>query len=470
MTTLPGFDELVPLGEGPVAAVFASVDEQGGAAFALKAYPGPIDRRTRSELDTELRGLAELRARGDVLVADGVEELPDGRCALRMELCAQSLPELVGSFGPLTIPDVLALASALANALAAAHAAGIVHGGVSAGNVLFRPSGEPVLADFGLTLRRAFPGEVTAGVDFLAPETLRDGTRDERTDLYGLGAVLHFALSGSSPHQGRPGEQVDARLLRALSSEVPALERADLPAGLAQLVSALLAKNPDARPLDTATVAARIGAMTGPVREQPAFDDFGAAMPGNAVRQPSSAPPTPPVPPPAPPVPPPAPPAAAPPPPRGELLVQFGPNERARGKPRAGVVIAVAGVLSVLAVAAVVLLLSQPAKLDVPVAPAPVAGPVPAQPTTPPVRLELDDPVDKGDYVELSWRSSEPLDFAVTVAAEGQHNDTIFVQRNTEYRLRIDPVLQYCFQIQGASSLGFHESQAKPIRGAICTG
>ncbi|GAA0522795.1 hypothetical protein GCM10011581_33730 [Saccharopolyspora subtropica] len=459
MTTSPEDDELVPLGEGPVATVFASVDEQGGAAFALKIYPGPIDRRTRSELDTELRRLAELRARAGVVVADRVEELPDGRCALRMELCAQSMPELVASFGPLTIPDVLALGSALATALAAAHAAGLVHGAVTPGNVLFRPSGEPVLADFGLTLRRAFPGEVSAGVDFLAPETLRDGTRTERTDLYGLGAVLYFALSGSSPHQGRPGEPVDARLLRALSGEVPALERADLPAGLAQLVSALLAKNPDARPLDAATVAARLGAMIGPVPAQPAFDDFGGAVPGNAVRQPPAEPTALPA----------GPPTAVPPRPRGELLVQFGPNDKARGKPRAGIVIAAVGVLSVLAVALVALLVSQPAKLDVPVASAPVAGPAPVQPAPPPVRLELDDPVDKGDHVELSWRSSEPLDYAVIVAPEGQPSDTIFVRRDTRLRLRIDPVLQYCFQIQGASSAGVYESQAKPIRDATCT-
>ncbi|WP_020674002.1 protein kinase domain-containing protein [Amycolatopsis nigrescens] len=458
MTTLPGHDELVPLGDGPVATVLAGVDGHGSTAFALKAYPGPIDRRTRGLLDTELRSLAELRARAQVLVADRVEELPDGRCALRMELCAQSLPELVGSFGPLTIPDTLALGSALAGALAAAHAAGLVHGGVTPGNVLFRPSGEPVLADFGLTLRHAFPGEVTAGVDFLAPETVRDGTRDERTDLYGLGAVLYFALSGSSPHQGRPGEQVDERLLRTLSSEVPALRRADLPGGLAQLVSALLAKNPDARPLDAATVAARIGTMIGPVRAQPAFDDFGSAFAGNVARpRPAVVS---------------APPVAVPPPPRGELLVQYGPNDKARGKPRAGVVIAAVGALSVLAVAVVVLLLNQPAKLDVPGTPAGVAAPAPApaQPSAAPVRVELNDPVDQGDYVELSWRSSEPLDFAIVIAPEGQPLDTVVVQRVTEYRLRIDPVLKYCFRIQGASSVGFYESQAKPIREAVCTG
>ncbi|MFC4003773.1 protein kinase [Prauserella oleivorans] len=392
-------------------------------------------------------------ARAHVLVADRVVDLPDGRCALRMELCAQSLPELVGSFGPLSVADALALGHGLASALAAAHGAGLVHGGVTPGNVLFRPAGEPVLADFGLVPRRAFPGDVTAGAGFLAPETVRDGTRDERTDLYGLGAVLYFALSGSSPHQGRPGEQVDERLLRTLSEEVPALERPDLPGGLAQLVSALLARNPAARPLDAATVATRLGALIGPAQTGAAFDDFAAAVPGAAPpAQPSAAP--------------------APPLPRGELLVQYGPGEASRKRPRTGVVVGALGVLAVLAVVVVALLLTRPPQLDVPEVPQAAVGSLAPPPTTaPPVRLEFDDPVDRGEYVELSWRSSEPLDFAIIVAAEGRReHDTIFVQRNTEYRLKIDPTLAYCFRIQGASSAGFYESQAKPLRGATCTG
>ncbi|MBN6039095.1 protein kinase [Amycolatopsis sp. 195334CR] len=422
---------LTPLGDGPVATVLTGAD--GHAAFALKAYPGTIDRRTRGLLDAELRRLGELRTRAHVLVADRVEELPDGRCALRMELCAQSLPELVGSFGPLTVPDALAVGSALAAALAAAHAIGVVHGGVTPGNVLFRPTGEPVLADFGLTLRHAFPAEVSAGADFLAPETVRDGTRDERTDLYGLGAVLYFALAGASPHQGRLGEQVDERLLRTLSSEVPALERTDLPPGLSQLVSALLARNPDARPLDAATVAARLG----PPRAQPVFDDFGDVFAGHVAR------PQPPAP------------------------VHRPAEAVPRAKPKTGAVIAIVGALSLLAVALVVLV-NRPAKPEAPIAPAGIAAPDPGRSGGQPVILELAEPVDKGEYVELSWRSSEPLDFVVVIAAEGQQAHAEYVERASTYRGRIDPVLRYCFLIQGATSTGYVQSQPKPIREATC--
>ncbi|MGH3432414.1 MAG: protein kinase domain-containing protein, partial [Thermocrispum sp.] len=148
--------ELVPLADGPVAGVLAGVDHVTGEAFALKVYPGKLDRAVRTELEAELSRLFPLRSRAPVLVADRVQS-HHGHCALRMELCAQSLPELVSSFGPLSVSDALALGESVATALAVAHRAGVVHGGVTPGNVLFRPSGEAVLSDFGLALRTAFP-------------------------------------------------------------------------------------------------------------------------------------------------------------------------------------------------------------------------------------------------------------------------------------------------------------------------
>ncbi|WP_115945079.1 serine/threonine protein kinase [Amycolatopsis thermalba] len=523
--------DLVPLGDGPSASVLAGVDEAAGTAFALKVYPGRLDRGTRAQVDAELGALAAVRGRAPVLVADAVQDLPDGRCALRMELCAQSLPELVTAFGPMTAADALGLGRSLAAALAAAHAAGVVHGGVTLGNVLFRPSGEAVLSDFGLALRRAFPRDPARDIGFLAPETLRDGTADERSDLYGLGAVLYLALTGRSPHQGRPGEQEGELVLRALHEPVAPMERADLPPGVGQLVAALLARDPDARPLDAATVAARMGAAFGEraLGIRPAFDDFGTAPgggpfggppqggspsggqvphppPGRPIAQVPQAPLAPPVaplrpqapvgpapsgaawpagpsstgqrrsagPPPTGPLPAAhaAPPPAGPPAPArtalGRPLVEYGPGDRPRRARRTSSVLVALAVLSALAVAAVLVLVNTPEELDVAAVPPQIGSPgVPSAPERA-VQLDLDDPVDQGDHVELSWRSSEALDFAVIVAAEGERSTTVLVQRNTTHRVPVDPVRKYCFLIQGTDGPHIYESQAKPIRGANC--
>ncbi len=426
MASDPTPGDLVLLGEGPAAIVFAGLDD-AGAAFAVKVYRGRLDRRTGAELETELAALRVLRRSVPVLVADSVEEAHDGRCALRMELCAQSLSELVDSFGPLSVSDALTLGESLATTLVAAHRAGIVHGGVMPGNVLFRPSGEPVLADFGRTLRRALPYEVDRVIDFVPPETLRDGSMDERSDLYGLGAVLYLAIEGTSPHRSRPGEQHGTRVLRVLGETVPAPQRPDAPAGLIHLVSALLAKDPEARPLDAATVAARLGAMIGPV-VPPAADEPAS------VKFPRA---------------------------QGGPILAYGPKDKQRRTSRTALVVAALAVLSVLAVVAVLLLVNSPTELEVP----PVAGVTKDQPA---VGVDLADPVDRGDYVELSWHSSVPLDFAVIVKAEGERGKPFYVQRNTSYRAQVDPARRYCFSVQGSDSANTYTSRLRPIRDADC--
>jgi serine/threonine protein kinase len=68
---------------------------------------------------------------------------------------------------------------------------------------------------------------------------------DERTDVYGLGSVLFTALAGAAPFPTRRGEQEQDRLARILLDEPPA---APGPAWLADLVRAMLAKDPAARP------------------------------------------------------------------------------------------------------------------------------------------------------------------------------------------------------------------------------
>lgn len=501
-------DRLVPLGDGPVATVLAGVHAESGEAFALKVYPGRVDRRTQAEVTEELGRLAALRAHAPVLVADRVEETPDGRCALRMELCSQSLPELIGAFGPLSIPDALALGQVLAAALAVAHREGIVHGGVAPGNVLFRPSGEAVLADFGLTLRQVFPPDPLVSVDHLAPETIRDGTLDERSDLYGLGAILYLSLIGHSPHRGRPGERPDERLLRVLSTPPPTVDRPGLPPGLDQLVAALLARKPDARPLDAATVTMRLGAMLGPVapgpdgevtqrvavpppaeltqpvvkpapvpappsagfddfteertgpvgrRAKPIFDDFSALPAWSGPPPPQGFPGRGP-----------GAPGPGPRPAVGAPILVFGPKTKRRRPSRTALMLAASGAVVVLLATAVLLLLNPPSELAVPPVPAEIGRSTVAPPPSTAVRVDFDAPVDRGDYVELSWRSNVALTFAVVVAGEGQQNQILLTNASTTYRVPVDPARRYCFLIQGTDGQNVFQSQEQPIRGATC--
>ncbi|XVV00410.1 protein kinase domain-containing protein [Actinosynnema sp. CA-248983] len=227
-------DDFEPLGTGPTATVYS------GLYLALKVYP-PVDQDVLDAFHDEQAALAPLRDEAAILPVDEVMDAGDGRPALQMELCSTSLAGLVAGSGPLLLPDVLSVGHAVASAVAAAHRVGVVHGGLTPHNVLFHPSGAPVVADFGVALRRAFP--VVAG-EYTAPETARDGTRDERSDLHGLGGVLHLALTGAPP-----GADVTWP---------------DAPPELVRLVRRLLADDPADRPSTADIVVRHLSALLDP--------------------------------------------------------------------------------------------------------------------------------------------------------------------------------------------------------------
>jgi serine/threonine protein kinase len=266
--------DLHRIDDGPVATVYSG--HRAGVPVALKVFPKRFDKRTLSAFNKEQAKLSGVRRITSLLMVDGVEDLPTGESALRMELCTQSLAGLIERAGPLAAADVAVLGRAMAVALAAAHGVGVVHGGVSPSNVLFRENGEPVVGDFGVTLRQAFTRDPLHAIEYLPPETLRTGALDELTDLYGLGAVLHFALTGRSPHPGRLGEQPGERVLRILGEPVPAINRDDVPLGLSTLVARLLATVPEHRPQEAVQVAEHLTAMLpdSPTPQTEDWDDF----------------------------------------------------------------------------------------------------------------------------------------------------------------------------------------------------
>ncbi|WP_447008026.1 serine/threonine-protein kinase [Saccharothrix isguenensis] len=228
------------LGSGPVAEVYA-VD--GGTA--LKVFPGRFDRRALATIERERAKLADLSA--PVLPLDGVELVDGSKHAFRMELCADSLANRVRREGPLSSEEVSDLCGSLSRALAAAHALGVLHGGITPANVLFRANGEAVLADFGVAQRQEFRRDPLAGIEWVSPETLRTGVVEAATDVYGLGAVLHFALTGRSPHPSRIGELTGERILRVLGDPVPAVSRPDVPVALSTAIGRMLAPDPARR-------------------------------------------------------------------------------------------------------------------------------------------------------------------------------------------------------------------------------
>ncbi|WP_037317013.1 serine/threonine protein kinase [Amycolatopsis orientalis] len=461
------------LAQGPVATVYAGRDPATGNDFAVKMFPSSVDRETSAWLERERKALAAVRATRSVLQIDDVMAYPDGRWGLRRELCPGSLAGLLDSGARLGVPDVLALGAAVASALAAAHGADVLHGGVSPHNVLYRASGEFVLADFGVALRRRFPRDPMYAVEYTAPETLRDDTLSAASDLYGLGAVLYAALTGTPPFPRHTGQQPGERILQVLREPVAPIQDTSVPRELAGTILRLLAKDPADRPQDVASLARlftklrRPGGevVTGESPDLPGeeeevdveFDDFAE------VSRPAAAPS---------PVPQAQPVQVVQAPPSGgrTLIREFsGPLKRDRGIPWRPIALTGAGVL--LAGLAVVPLVLGPAEIGgqaVPVA-ASVPPPSPASAPAPDVKLALAPPQDQSDHVQLTWTAEGELDFVVIMAGERLEPKQLVAHRQRALEIPVDPARRYCFQLRATDGRHVYTTDPVPIRGARCT-
>ena len=154
-----------------------------------------------------------------------------------------------------SVSSVMTIATDLAGAITAARQQGIVHGDLKARNVLVTQAGRVKLTDFGIarSSNSLTPGSVERGSPgCVSPEQYLGKPLDVRSDLFALGCLLYRMLAGRQPFL-RSGQLDPNRLLNEMPQPLEELV-ADLPAGLPELVSGMLQKDPDDRPRDTREV------------------------------------------------------------------------------------------------------------------------------------------------------------------------------------------------------------------------
>lgn len=164
----------------------------------------------------------------------------------------------------LPLPTALRIARDAAAGLAAAHARGVIHRDVKPANLWLESSrpGEDLkavkLLDFGIAraierdTQLTRDGEIVGTPHFMAPEQARGEAVDPRTDLFGLGCVMYYMLSGQIPFGTAPG----AALLSLASPDPVDLDalQGKVPNSVVRLVGHLLEKDPGKRPADAAAV------------------------------------------------------------------------------------------------------------------------------------------------------------------------------------------------------------------------
>jgi len=251
------------LGEGGMGTVFEVEHIALARRYALKVLRNKVIERdpgAAQKFLREARTAARVRHPNIVDVVD-FGHLPDGRPYFVMELLeGQSLADLVAA-GPLQAGDVVMIARQLANALAAAHDRGVVHADVTPSNVLVVDSGQDParsgelhvkLVDFGLAelagegLRDENPEFVLGTPAYISPEQLRGLAPTDRSDQYGLGAVLFELLSGRPPYHH---DDLRTLCMMHLTAPIPGVEspHGPLPPKLADIVTTCLQKTPQAR-------------------------------------------------------------------------------------------------------------------------------------------------------------------------------------------------------------------------------
>ncbi len=252
------------------------------AAIKFVAPPDEADRGRRDELDrqfeAEAAAISRLSSVHTVTLYDfGVAD--NGEWYYVMELLdGIDLQQAVESWGPFPDWRVARILAQACRSLAEAHRQRLIHRDIKPGNLMLCRLGDELdvikIVDFGLVGlgqgEATGPGHQSPGpsstwagsAGYVAPEVLLgSGADDGRLDLYALGCVAWWLLTGKTIFPGVKELQEECVLHCTMPPPAAALRAASHDPGLVQLILELLAKRPDARPPDADTVRRRLMAL-----------------------------------------------------------------------------------------------------------------------------------------------------------------------------------------------------------------
>lgn len=259
------------LGEGAMGVVYR-------ATHAMLRRPAAIklllkDRATESDLarfEREVQSTSRLVHPNTISIFD-YGRTAEGVFYYVMEyLDGLDLQRLVAQYGPVEPPRAIHILAQISGALSEAHALGLIHRDIKPANIVLteRPDEADVVkvVDFGLvkpfggSLSKSAIGDAITGTPlYMSPEAIsQPDTVDGRSDLYALGAVGYFLLTGQHVFDASTVLEVCSKHL--LEAPVPPSRRLGktLPADLEAIVLACLAKERNTRPASAAALRAAL--------------------------------------------------------------------------------------------------------------------------------------------------------------------------------------------------------------------
>ena len=240
------------LGYGTWGEVYRAFDPtlQREVALKLLKLDGSSEAHAEAFL-AEARRLARVRHPNVVLVHGA--DRHDGRYGIWTELIqGQTLEAYQKSQGPLGWREAAGIGIDLCAALSAVHRAGLIHRDIKASNVMRERGGRIVLMDFGSGVEVPAGGDVRASRHIhgtplvMAPEQLRGEVAGAATDVYGVGALLYWLVSGTRPIDAESFEEIVRSHDR--KAYIPLRDRRpNLPRGFVEVVERAIAPDPHAR-------------------------------------------------------------------------------------------------------------------------------------------------------------------------------------------------------------------------------
>lgn len=255
-----------------MGAVYLAEDQALGRRAAVKVISRRHqDETARARFLREARAMATLDHPNIVRIYSFGEV--DGAAYIVMEYVdGESLATHIGRSGRLDLHEALRIAREIAAALEAAWDKGIVHRDVKPQNVLLDRNGVARVADFGLA-KPVDAGEAGLTTDghfvgtphYVSPEQATAQKVDFRSDVYSLGILLYEMLTGERPFDASTPVAVVAQHLH---TPLPSLagRRPDAPAGVAELVRQMTAKDPARRPDSYASLRAALDQLQNALR------------------------------------------------------------------------------------------------------------------------------------------------------------------------------------------------------------
>jgi serine/threonine-protein kinase len=258
MPQLGRYEILAELGRGAMGAVFRARDPRIDRTVAIKTIAVPAgDAQSaedyRQRFFREAQAAGRLSHPGIVTIYDvGEEEASQSPFIVMEYVDGRELNELVadGIGGVLSLDSALDLVRQIAIALDYAHAQGIVHRDIKPSNIIVTRDGRAKIADFGIAklslAEVTLSGNLLGTPAYMSPEQISGKPIDGRSDLFSLGVIAYWLLTGEKPFQGDSITEISLQIAtqdpRPPSAVDPALSQ-----DVDHVLHRALAKNPDQR-------------------------------------------------------------------------------------------------------------------------------------------------------------------------------------------------------------------------------